>query len=95
MSKTSNSVGRNDNFLAMARKLSILPNSLGSFDIRQYHVGILYLHVMPVNMLYKNGPNAYAYRTDVDQPARTAKNRISFINAHNTAYLIIKLAFLT
>ena len=28
----SNSVGRNDNFLAKARKLSILPTSLDIFD---------------------------------------------------------------
>ena len=43
--------------------------------------------------MYKNGPNAYACRIDVDQPERTAKNRISFMNAHNRAYLIIQLAF--
>ena len=39
----SNSVGRNDNFLAKARKLSILPTSLDIFDIRQHYVRILYL----------------------------------------------------
>ena len=31
MSKISNSVGRNDNFLAKARKLSILPTELDFF----------------------------------------------------------------
>ena len=31
----SHPVGRNDNFLAKARKLSILPTSLDTFDIRQ------------------------------------------------------------
>ena len=35
--KISNSVGRNDNFLAKARKLSILPTSLDVFDIRQHY----------------------------------------------------------
>ena len=38
----SNSVGRNDNFLAKARKLSVLPTLLDSFDIRQNYVRILY-----------------------------------------------------
>ena len=33
ISKISNVVGRNDNFLAKARKLSILPTSLDIFDI--------------------------------------------------------------
>ena len=37
--KISNSVGRNDNFLAKARKLSILPTSLYIFDIRQHYIG--------------------------------------------------------
>ena len=44
MSKISNSVGRNDNFLAKARKLSILPTSLGIFDIRQHFIRNLYIH---------------------------------------------------
>ena len=39
----SNSVGKNDNFLAKARKLSILPTSLDIFDIRQYYVRTLYI----------------------------------------------------
>ena len=39
----SNSVGRNDNFLAKARKLSILLTSLDIFDIRQLYVRILYI----------------------------------------------------
>ena len=37
----SNSVGSNDNFLAKARKLSILPTSLDIFDIRQHYMRIL------------------------------------------------------
>ena len=32
----SNSVGRNDNFLAKALKLSILPTSLDIFEIREH-----------------------------------------------------------
>ena len=40
----SNSVGRNDNFLAKAQKLSILPTSSDVFDIRQHYIRILYLH---------------------------------------------------
>ena len=43
MSKISNSVGRNDNFLAKARKLSILPTSLDIFDIQQHYVRVLYI----------------------------------------------------
>ena len=43
MSKISNSVGRNDNFLTKARKLSILQTSLDIFDIRQHYVRILYV----------------------------------------------------
>ena len=42
MSKISNSVGRNDNFLSKAEKLSILPTSLDVFDIQQHFIGILY-----------------------------------------------------
>ena len=38
----SNEVGRNDNFLAKVRKLSILPTSSDVFDIRQHDVRILY-----------------------------------------------------
>ena len=44
ISKISNSVGRNDNCLAKARQLSILPTSLDIFDIRQYYVRILYMN---------------------------------------------------
>ena len=40
----SNSVAGNDNFLAKARKLSILPTSLGIFDIRQHYIRILYIY---------------------------------------------------
>ena len=42
ISKISNSVERNDNFLAKARKLSILSTSLDIFDIRQHYIHILY-----------------------------------------------------
>ena len=42
----SNSVGRNDNFLTKARKLSILPTSLDISDIRQHFVRILYTVVI-------------------------------------------------
>ena len=42
MAKKSNSVGRNDNFLVKARKLSILPTSLDIFDKRQHYIYILY-----------------------------------------------------
>ena len=41
--KISNWVGRNDNFLAQAKKLSILPTSLDIFDIRQHYIRILYI----------------------------------------------------
>ena len=41
--KIPNSVGRNDNFLAKARKLSILRPSLDIFYIRQHYIRILYL----------------------------------------------------
>ena len=37
-----NPVGRNDNFLAKARKLSFLQISLDIFDIRQHYIRILY-----------------------------------------------------
>ena len=40
----SNSVGRNDNFLAKPRKLSNLPTSLDVFDIRQHYIRILYIY---------------------------------------------------
>ena len=43
--KKSNSIGRNDNFLAKTRKLSILPTSLDIFDIRQHYIRILYISV--------------------------------------------------
>ena len=38
-----NSVGRNDNFLAKAGKLSILPTSLDIFDVQQHYIRILYI----------------------------------------------------
>ena len=40
--RISNSVGRNNNFLAKARKLSILPTSVYIFYARQHYVRILY-----------------------------------------------------
>ena len=40
--KYLNEIGRDDNFLAKTRKLSILPTSLDIFDIRQHYVRILY-----------------------------------------------------
>ena len=39
------SVGRNDNFLAKTRKLSIFPTSLDIFDIQQHYIHILYFSV--------------------------------------------------
>ena len=50
MSKISNSVERNDNFLAKARKLSILSTSLNIFDIRQHYIRILYIFWRDVNL---------------------------------------------
>ena len=41
IAKISNSFGRNDNFLAKARWLSILPTSLDIFDIQQFYISIL------------------------------------------------------
>ena len=41
--KISNSVGRNDNFLAKARKLPILQSSLDTFDIWQHYMRIFYV----------------------------------------------------
>ena len=41
--KKINSVGRNNNFLANAQKLSILSTSLDIFDIQQHYIRILYL----------------------------------------------------
>ena len=43
ISKISNSVGRNDKFLAKTQKLSVLPTSLDIFDIGQHYIRILYL----------------------------------------------------
>ena len=44
-SKISNWIGRIDNFLAKARKLSILPTELDISDIRQHYVCILLLEI--------------------------------------------------
>ena len=41
--KVSNEVGRIDNFLALARKLSFLPTELDIFDIQQHYVRILFI----------------------------------------------------
>ena len=38
------SVGKKDNFLAKAQKLSILPTLLDIFDIRQHYVCVLYIN---------------------------------------------------
>ena len=38
------SVGRNDNFLAKVRKLSILPTPIDIFDLRQHYIRILYIY---------------------------------------------------
>ena len=54
ISKISNSVGRNDNFLAKAWKLSILPTSLDIFDIWQHYVRILYLLTSTGDLLREN-----------------------------------------
>ena len=56
--KISNSVGRNDNFLAKAEKSSILPTSLDILDIRQhvyryffiYYIRVLYLRLSQHNL---------------------------------------------
>ena len=45
----SNSVGRNDNFLAKAGKLSVLPTILDIFDVRQHYIRILYNSTFFVN----------------------------------------------
>ena len=52
LAKCSSSIGRNDNFLAKARKLSILPTSFYIFDIRQHYVRILC--VSQVKVCYVN-----------------------------------------
>ena len=39
----TNEVGRIDNFLALAKKLSFLPTELDIFDIQQYYVRILFI----------------------------------------------------
>ena len=46
------SVERNDNFLAKARKLSILSTSLDIFDIRQHYIRILYILSQPPDIIY-------------------------------------------
>ena len=38
--KKSNEVGRNDNFRALARKLSFLPTKLDIFDVRQHYIRV-------------------------------------------------------
>ena len=45
ISKIPNSVGRNDNFLARVRKLSVLPTFIDNFDKRQHYVRILSLYM--------------------------------------------------
>ena len=52
----SNSIGRNDNFLAKARKLSIFPTSIDIFDIRQHYVYVF--SISPLCFFLKlYGPN--------------------------------------
>ena len=45
ISKISNSVGRKDNFLAKARKVSFMPTELDMFDIPQHYILILYVYI--------------------------------------------------
>ena len=45
ISKISNSVGRKDNFLAKARKVSFMPTELDIFDIPQHYILILYVYI--------------------------------------------------
>ena len=49
--KYLNSVGRNDNFLAMARKLPIRPTSLDIFDVRQ-HIFLIYGNTIYMYVFY-------------------------------------------
>ena len=44
-SKISNSIGRNDNFLAKARKLSMLPTWPDIFDIRQHYIYVFSIYI--------------------------------------------------
>ena len=60
MSKISNSAGRNDHFLAKARKLSVLPTSLDIFDIRQHYMRILYILLLLVFFFFfRESPDFY------------------------------------
>ena len=50
LSKISNSIGRNDNFRAKARKVSILPTSLDIFDKRQHYIRINVFSVLRIHI---------------------------------------------
>ena len=56
----NNSVGRNDNFLAKARKLSILQTSLDIFDIRQHDVRINYFLYSEI-LLVRSADDWFSY----------------------------------
>ena len=62
--KQDSVVGRN-HFLAKARKLSILPNSLDIFDIRQYYIRILYFP-----SVFQCQPSSSPYVNDSHLPYR-------------------------
>ena len=59
ISKISNSVERNDNFLAKARKWSILSTSLDIFDIQQHYIRILYISTPYRSIVYRCQPSAF------------------------------------
>ena len=59
ITKISNSVGRNDNFLAKARKLSILPTSLDIFDIQQHYICIFYIFDTEILKSLEHGRNNF------------------------------------
>ena len=61
----SNSVGRNDNFLAKARKFSILPTSLDSFEIRQHFMRILYIYKAKQTLKKLNFEKYYEFKTSI------------------------------
>ena len=64
VSKISKSVGRNDNFLAKAWKLSILPTESDIFDIRQHSVRILYMSDSFISLIQK--VNAFPHDNILD-----------------------------
>ena len=59
----SNEIRRNDNFLAKARKLSILLISLDVFVIRQHYVRILYISgIIEVSQVSEAKYNSELYK---------------------------------